>query len=385
MATDKDIESLRALFPVTREWTYLYNGSIHPCPSPVGEAMRGFLSDWERGGEASFFPAFEAFEKLRERFAALIHAEGRNIVVTESTTSGLNLAAQILRPRPEQNVVVTDLAFMSDTYLWLAGSSGVGDVRFVESRGGKVAAGDLAARMDSNTAVVHICAVTVGGGYRYDLQEVRALTAAEGVPLMVDGAQAIGLLDVDVSQSEPDFLATTASKWLMGPTGIGFLYVADRYLQAEPPWPGWLSASNVGEWDVRHCELYNDARRFQGGIPNLPGVVGALAGLELLEEIGRETVERRVRELTTYLMEQLATLESGGVRIWTPSPWNQRAGIVFFRVPGHEELHARLREARIYCGTFQGGIRLDPGVYNTMEEIDAFLDVVREHCRAGRS
>ena len=310
------VRELRKLFPVVRHWTYLYNGSIHPCARPVGEAMRGFLHQWEQGGEAAFFPAFEAFGRLKEKFARLIGAQARNIVVTESTTAAINLAAQIIAPKPGQNVVVNELDFMTNTYPWLVSHPGV-EVRFVKSRDGKIFPEDLARQVNRQTAAVSLCAVTVGSGYRFDLAAIHRITRRKRVPLLVDGAQALGLVKIDVNDPPLDFLATTASKWLMGPAGVGFLYVADRHLSATPPAAGWLSAANVGDWDVRRCRLHRDATRFQGGIPNLVGVVGALAGLELLESIGAGFIRRRVRLLTTYLMDELTRM---GMPLWTPRP-----------------------------------------------------------------
>ncbi len=380
MSDEAKVQELRRLFPVTGHWIYLYNGSLHPCPRPVSEAMRSFLTDWENGGEAAFFPAFEAFGQLKEKFARLIHTEARHIVITESTTAAINLAAQIIRPQPGQNIVVSDLDFMTSTYPWLV--SHPAEVRFVPSRAGEVDLRALATLVDKNTAAVCLCAVTVGSGARLNLAELHALTRPHNIPLIVDAAQALGVLDLGVNNPPLDFLACTASKWLMGPAGIGYLYVADRHVHATPPAAGWLAAANVGDWDVRHCRLHDDATRFQGGIPNLVGVVGALAGLTLLEQIGHEWIEQRVRHLTTYALEQLEKL---GVEIWTPRADEKRAGIVFFRCPRHVELHAKLKAAHIYCGTFLNGIRIDPNFYNTVEELDTFLAVVRTHLGAQRN
>jgi selenocysteine lyase/cysteine desulfurase len=374
MNDEATVAELRKLFPVVEHWTYLYHGSIHPCARPVSEAMRAFLAEWENGGEAAFFTAYEAFSKLKAKFARLIHADARNIVVTESTTAAINLAAQIIRPQVEQNVVVSELDFMTSTYPWLVCHPA--EVRFIPGRDGKFHVADLARLVDERTAAVCICAVSVGSGFRVNLADVHAVTSRRKVPLLVDGAQALGVVDIDVNLPPLDFLATTASKWLMGPAGVGLLFVGDRFLTATPTAVGWLSAANIGDWDVRHCRLHDDATRFQGGVPNLVGVVGALAGLELLEQIGREFIERRVLELTTYAMNELEKL---GVDIWTPRASHERAGIVFFRCPNQKELHAKLKAARIYCGTFQGGIRIDPTFYNTVEELDRFLAIVRAH------
>lgn len=382
MDDERAAKRLRRWFPVTRRWTYLYNGSIHPCPAPVGTAMRRWLASWECGGEDAYFAAAEAAERLRRAFARLINADERNVLVTESTTAGINLAAQILAPRRDWNVVVSELEFMSNTYPWLASRSAVDDVRFVRERGGTIALEDVEAAIDGATALVHLCAVTVGSGFRHDLGSLSSLCRARGVPLAVDAAQALGVIPVDVRRTPVDFLAATASKWLMGPAGVGFLYLADRYLDAVPPTVGWCAAANVADWNVRACVLHGDARRFQGGIPNLVGIVGALAALELGDEIGRPFIERRIRELTTQLRDGLERL---GVDLWTPKPVEQRAGIVFFRCPGAPDLHRRLKAERIYCGSFLGGIRADPGVYTTRAEIERFLSVVARHLAGARA
>jgi selenocysteine lyase/cysteine desulfurase len=378
MTDEQTISDLRDLFPVVDHWTYLYNGSIHPLARPVVTAMNDFIDECAYGGEAAFHVGHERFLLLKDRLAQLLHTKSDNIVITDSTTAGLNLAAQILAPTPEQNVVLTDLAFMSNTYPWLASQAAIPDVRFVEQRAGRVALEDIKAQIDVHTACVSICAVTVGSGFRYDLEQLTSMTRAAGVPLIVDAAQALGIIDVDVGMTPVDFLAGTASKWLMGPTGVGYLYLADDYLGATPPNVGWMSASNVDEWDVRHCELHDSAGRFQGGIPNLVGIVGALAGVDLLNEIGRPFIERRVNELTQYLLDALTRL---GVDIWTPLQAAERAGIVFFRIPEYREAHLELRSERIYCGSFLGGIRCDPNFYNTEEELDQFLVVIRRHVR----
>jgi len=376
MTTDQTIAELRDLFPVVKHWTYLYNGSIHPLARPVVAAMKNYIDECADGGEAAFPGGHERFLLLKQRLAELLHTRAANVVITESTSAGLNLAAQILAPATGANVVLTDLAFMSNTYPWLASQAAIPDVRFVEEHGGRITLEDLRAKIDTKTACVSICAVTVGSGFRYDLAQLTTMIEETGVPLIVDGAQAVGLVDVDLAATRVDFLAGTTSKWLMGPTGVGYLFVADEYLGATPPNVGWMSASNVDQWDVRHCELHDDAARFQGGIPNLVGVVGALAGLDLLNEIGRPFIEQRVNELTQYLLDALNRL---GVDIWTPTAASERAGIVFFRIPRYREAHLELKSQRIYCGSFLGGIRCDPTFYNTHEELDKFLAVIARY------
>ena len=373
---NKDIEEIRALFPVVEHWTYLYNGSVHPQPTPVVEAMTEFVRDWSQGGEAAYPAGMDAFMELREGLARLIGGKGSNIVITDSTTAALNLAAQLVAPRPDQNVVLEDLAFMTNTYPWLVSGMAVPDVRFVPEVGGMVRDTDLRAAVDAKTALLSLSAVSVSSGFRHDLQAISELAAATGVRTLIDGAQAVGVVDIDLAKTPLDFVAGTAAKWLMGPAGVGYLHIDDRHLDATPPTTGWLAASNVGDWDLHHAELHQDAMRFQGGLPNFTGVVGTLAAIRFREALGTEFVMGRIKHLADYLIGELGEL---GADIWTPLPDHQRAGIVFFRSERAQEINERLRAERIYCGTFMGGIRCDPSFYNTEADIDRLLAVVAEY------
>lgn len=373
---DDDLSEIRSLFPVTEHWTYLYNGSIHPQPRPVVEAMTAHIQAWADGGEAAYPSGMEAFSELRDRLARLIGGKASNIVVTESTTSALNLAAAIVDPGEGQNVVLDDMAFMTNTHPWLNSRMAIPDVRFVPERDGAILVEDIAGTIDERTALLSISAVTVGNGFRFDLGAMSRLASATGVPVLVDGAQAVGVVPVDLHRTPVDFLAGTASKWLMGVAGVGYLHVADEYLAATPPTTGWFSAANVADWDSRLGVLHEDAMRFQGGIPNFIGIVGTAAALRFREEIGVDVIMDRVRERVTYLVGELGDM---GADVWTPPSEELRAGIVFFRSERAAEINDRLRAERIYCGSFLGGVRCDPSFYNTKAELDRFLAVVRDY------
>ena len=378
MGDDAYISELRQLFPVTRKWNYLYNGGIHPCPLPAAEAMREFIVSWEEGGRDAWPKARDKFNRLRKKFASLCGGKASNIVITDSTSSAINLAAGILNPAPESNVVLSDLTFMNNSYAWLASYPEV-EVRFAENRKGIILPGDIVKLIDKNTLAVNLCAVTAGNGFRFDLEEVYSLMTESTPPLLVDASQALGVVPLKVGIPHTDFLACTASKWLMGPAGVAFLYVSDRFLDSVPPSAGWYAASNNREWDVRKCVLHKDATRFQGGMPNLIGAVGALASLELIEQVGIEFIESRVSGLVSYALSGLKKLD---LEIHTPENPGQRAGLIFFKHPKAEKLYNTLHSAGIYCGCFKGGIRIDPNFYNTFEEIDQLVSVVKHFTNA---
>lgn len=110
---------------------------------------------------------------------------------------------------------------MSDTYPWIVCHPSKG--RFVKSRDGKIELKDLAVFIDDKSAAISVSAVAAGSGFRFNLLEIGALAHQHNVLLIVDAAQALGIIDINVNDIQPGFLVCTASKWLMGPTGIGFL------------------------------------------------------------------------------------------------------------------------------------------------------------------
>ena len=183
------INEIRKLFPVTKNWTYLYNGGINACPKPVGDAMRAFLKNWENGGRDAWPPAFEDFMELKRAFGRLIGADGSRIVITESTTAAINLAAGLINPQKGQNVVVTELEFMSDTYPWIVCHPA--EVRFLPEKNGRIYENELPGFVDEKTAVFSVSAVAVGSGYRADLKTIYKHISPLNAAFVVDGAQAV--------------------------------------------------------------------------------------------------------------------------------------------------------------------------------------------------
>ena len=374
----RDLPSLRALFPITQHWAYFLNGSVAPAAVPVQRAVEDFTRMWAENGQDSWPYGYALFGELKKRLARLAGASPDEIAITESTTVGLNMAAAVIDPPPGSNVVVNDLAWMSSTYSWLTRQQKAGlAVRFVRNRDGAIDLADLAAKVDERTAAINVCHVTVGSGFRFDLKAVAEIAHKAGAYLIVDVAQSAGAVPLDLHAAEVDFAAGTFSKWLMGPTGLGWFYVRQGLIERfAPPAAGWLSVENVDAWDVYRPVLHHTAMRFQAGMPNLMGIAAANAGLGLLEGLGLPWVQQEIAARSAYLWEGL---HEAGAQMWTPAEPERRGGFVFFRCPGHEALYERLMASRVYVGKFLGGIRADPSFYTSQEEMDKLIGMVREH------
>ena len=375
------MDELRSLFPITREKIYLFNGNIIPCATPVRRAMETHLEQWTRAGDACFRHCMETYQQAKQLFAELINASPESVIGLHSTTSGINLAALMIHPTAGQNVVVTDLEHICNVHPWLKFKDEGVEVRYVPARGGTIEMEDFARAVDDETAAVSICHVTMNTGFRWGLAEACGIAHQHGARIVVDAAQSVGAVPTDVRRWRVDFLAAPTYKWLLGPMGAAFLYINPELVSAyDPPMAGWLGVQDPFEIDLRDTRWLRTPQRFEpGGMPGMICFAGAAAGLGLLGDIGHDTVFKRIEESVTYLYQGLSDIN---VTLDTPRRPQQRAGILAMKVREQDRLWRQLEQKGIHIGNWAGYLRIDPGCYNTTEELDAFLACVGEFTAA---
>jgi selenocysteine lyase/cysteine desulfurase len=288
---------------------------------------------------------------------------------------GLSVVASGIHWEPGDTVVGDTQEFPGNVYPWLnlEARSGV-KVRLVTAQDGRVTAESLIRAADQRTRLITVSFVQFSSGYRIDLAKLGAFCRAQRIFLVVDGIQGVGALPIDVGSSQVDFLACGAQKWLLGPLGIGFLYIR------RPLWEQ-LALTDLGHGSVLpHPERYLDyrftlrpnARRFEGGIMSYASLSGFLESLRLLRSAGAARIEARVLALTGRLAERL---RERGYRLLSPSGPGEGSGILSVTHPREpsESLRARLRGAGVIASVREGALRFSPHYYNTEDEIDAAL------------
>lgn len=367
-----DLDRFRAEFPITRTRAYLFSGAMAPAAAPVRAAWDEWTDRWSADPNAVYTGdgLLGAADRLRESFGVLIGADPATIAITDNTCRAANIAIRILAERPGGNVVVDDGTYPSSAYPWYA--RGDREVRHVPTDGVADAAGALAERIDADTVAVCITHVAPFTGRRHDLRAIADAAHARGAKLVVDAAQSTGVVPIDVDRDGVDVLVTTAMKWLLGPPGIGFLHLR-RDLLAEAPVldVGYLGLdAPLGDWPPHTMPpILADARRYELGLPNLPGVFAARAGIELLREVGIERVFARVEELVGRCLDGLA---ERGAELLTPADPAQRAGVIAFRHPDSHGLVDLCRARGVDIGAI-GAVRVDPHAFNDEDDIDRFL------------
>jgi cysteine desulfurase / selenocysteine lyase len=249
--------------------------------------------------------------------------------------------------------------------------------------------------IDGRTKIVALSAVSFHNGFTPDLIEIGSLCRDRGVLFCVDAIQALGAIKLDVAAANVSFLASDAHKWLLGPEGTAIFFVAEAVRdQLEVLESGWMNIDRKGHFIGCDVDLLNDGRRFEAGTLNTNGVYGATAALELINEIGIESIEEEVLRMAQMLGDGL---EQIGYVLKTPRPY--RSGVVAVSAPAHTSenldrireqlefgreipaeivLHRWLEEQDIICAPRERMLRFSPHFYNSEEDIDEAISALTD-------
>jgi len=401
-----NLDTVREQFPALREKTFLDAACVSIAPKAAVEAISDFLQMALCCPEPSATLHHIAMDDLRpparHEIARLIHADETEIALVESTTHGLNIAAEALPLERGDRVLLCDLEFMQVALPWChKRDRGELEIDVVPHQRGEIRVSDIAAHITPRTKVVTISSVQWSNGFRLDLSALSKVCRDAGAWLVVDATQQLGAVPIDVRETPVDFLACGGHKWLNAPFGQGFLYVRREvlprlrrplagYLSLEPPAGGWGNYFQTPSiTPVRDYHFVQDARVFEiGGTANYPGAVGLAASVKLLNELGPQKIAGRIFELTDHLIAGLSRI---GVEPVTPPDASNRSGIIAFTLGSpqrnlslmeHLLNHQVLVSVRYTSGV--GGVRVSCHFFNSAEDVDRLLELTAEFIR-GRS
>ena len=367
----------RGEFPVTDTYIYMNHAGVAPLSRRVRNAMTGFLEDATVNGAVNAKVWEEQAEVCRDVAAQLINANATEIAFMKNTTQGILIAANGIDWRAGDNVVTTAVEFPANVYPWWSLKERYGvQTRMVPEQDGRIHVEDIAAAIDEHTRAVTISHVEFASGFRNNIQALGEICQERDIWFIVDAIQSLGAIEVDVQSCNVDILAADGHKWLLAPEGAAIFYCADdkreRLINTNV---GWASVVNPRDFLNYDLTQKTDATRFEEGSYNSVGLYGLTAAIELLLEIGIPTIEARILELTTCLIDGL---EAKGYRVITPRTNLDRAGIVIFESNQHTstEIYEMLHAENIITAERGIGVRVSPHFYNTTSEIERLLEVL---------
>jgi cysteine desulfurase/selenocysteine lyase len=386
----KSVEEVRAEIPFLKTGIiYLDNAATTPTPQPVIDAMLEYFTEYSanvgRGLHRAARRATEEFEATREKIARVINAKPEEIAYAKNTTEAINIVAQGLRLESGDKVITTIFEHHSNLLPWLRLEREQG-VK-VEMVGGSkdcvLNLSEVEAAIDKKTRVLAVHHVSNSVGIIQQVEEIGKLARDYNLLYLVDAAQSVGHMPVDVRKIGCDFLAAPGHKGLLGPQGTGFLYAREgRFAELKPLLVG---GGIVTEVEGRRYGLVESPQIFDAGTPNIPGIIGLGRACEYVMDIGIERIAEREAKLTEQILK-IADIED--VEVYGPSDLARRGGVVSFNVRGlgHHDVASMLDElAKIavrsghHCALptmrhlgVEGTVRASVHYYNLEEEIEKF-------------
>jgi cysteine desulfurase / selenocysteine lyase len=366
-------------FPVTRDKVFLAHAGVCPLPRRVAEVIRGYAEQSTRGDQESLLSAF--LHRSRELAAGVLQAQPEEIALVGPTSLALSFVAGGLQFRKSDNIVVYFDDYPSNVYPWMALADRGVEVRFLNLRHlGRIRAMDVLGQVDEATRLVSLASCHFISGYRIELDEIGSALRKRGILFCVDGIQTVGAFPTTVQNV--DFLAADAHKWMLGPCAAGILYVRKAVQdQLQPIVFGWHNVRCPNFVAQKELAFRSGAHRYEAGTHNWLGLTGLNAALELLLEIGIESIAAELLRKRAWLVP---ALQAKGYTVLEANASAENAsGIVSFFRPNVDlpALWQRLDQANIVTSlrsdrSGQQFIRLSPHFYNTDTELQRVLELL---------
>jgi len=393
-----NVEAIRKDFPFLKEGrVYLDSTASSLTPDPVIQRMIEYYHDYRanvgRGIYRASQRATDEFEAARKRVARFIGAGRDELILLRNSSEALNLIANGVRFKRGDRVVLTIQEHHSNFVIWQRAKERFGlDLRIVNSdRQGFFNLSDFEAAIDGKTRLVSIAHVSNVLGVRLPVKEVAKLAHEQGSLVAVDGAQSAPHTRVDVGDLGCDFFAFSGHK-MCGPTGAGGLFIrGDLQESVEPLCVGGGAIEDVG---IDYYRLRRGPYKYEAGTPAIAESIGLGAAADYLSSIGMQNISDHEHALTRRMMDRLP--EVPGLHIYGPLKAGDRAGIFSFNVEGmnsHDVAlaldsaagimvrsghHCALPLMKGLLGVAEGSVRASVYLYNTLSEVDLFVDTLSE-------
>ncbi|MGK5518686.1 aminotransferase class V-fold PLP-dependent enzyme [Micromonospora sp. URMC 107] len=366
--------ALRAEFPLLENCVYLNNNSTGAVPRGAEHVLTGY---WEtlRGWRDDVWHDWHVgLDRYADSVAALIGAPPGSVVTDANLSTLLARVASCFDYRaPRDRVVTTDLEYPTVPFIFNAFRRYGARLHVVGSGGPRFDEDALDARIDERTLLVCVPHASFSSGATIDLPRLVRRAHDVGALVVVDAFQTVGVVPLDVTALGVDVVLGGAHKWLCG-VATAFLYVRpDLATRLEPAATGWQAGDRALTFQPS-TGWAADARRFAGGTPFPLTSLVSQVGLDLLAGVGAAAIRRHSLACTSRVIQRAT---AAGIGVVSPVEPHRRGGVVCLDVADGEAVKRRLLARDMVC-SWRGYLRVGPHVYNTLEEIDAFMDALEE-------
>ena len=373
-----DLARWRDEFPILARSVYMISNSLGAMPRRTARDLAEYAETWATRGVRGWEDRWwEMPREVGDKVARIIGAPAGSVSMHENVTTAHAVALSCLRPTgTRRRIVCAAMDFPSMMYLFRAHEAAGFEVAVVPAED------DLTVRtdrfldaIDGSTAVVAFSHVLFRTSYIMQAAEIARRAREAGATVILDTYQSAGIVPLDVTALDVDFAVGGCLKWLCGGPGNAFLYTRPELRkQLKPTFTGWVSHRNPFAFDtnpVADRDVRPDAMGMMNGTPSIPAYYAALAGLDIVHEVGVPRIRTKSVELTARL---LALADQYGFRSAASRDPERLAGTVAINVPDALQV-ARTLKAREFLVDYRPpvGVRLSPHFYNTTDEVDRVM------------
>jgi L-cysteine/cystine lyase len=375
--------NVRQLFPLSRDWAFLNNGTMGPSPYPVIEAVKTGLMENDRD------TVYGGWEPTAAKLAKFLGANDDEIALTHNVTDGINIACWGLPLKRGDEVILTTHEHVGNAFPWLNRQKlhGIVIKTFTPASTADETLNRIAALINENTRAIACPHIPCTQGQVLPVKEICKLAKEKGIYSVIDGAHGPGMLMIDLHDIGCDTYASCSHKWMLGPKGTGFLYVRKDFQDTlQTYFVG--GGSDDGKWNmatipVTSAGYAGSAHRYYGGTQALALYKGVSASIDFIETIGMKNIHNRIKSLGKYTQDRLLEF-SDKVELITPTEGRSRCAVNGFRVKGVEytKFYTTCADNKIRIRSVAenglNSLRVSTHIYNNKEEIDKLIDLVKK-------
>ena len=360
-------------FPQAQDIYYLNHAAVSPWPKCTSEAVCQFAKENTFKG-AQRYPAWLKEERsLRENLRKLINADSTDeIALAKNTSEALSIIAYGIIWQEGDEVIISNQEFPSNRIVWESLSQfGVKVIVVDIQTDDPVEA--INKHLNKNSKLVSVSSVQYANGLLIDLEDLSRKCKNNHTLLCIDAIQSLGAIPFDQQQVCADFIVADGHKWLMSAEGLALLYINKRHIQSLKLHQfGWHMVEDKGNYNSLEWRPANNATRFECGSPNMLGIHALNASLNLILEIGVNTIQKQLKQRVSFLINQLNTLHNiEFISKIDVDAVTEISGIVTFRIQNidSKQLYQSLMKKGVICANRGGGIRFSPHFYTTEQSL----------------
>jgi cysteine desulfurase/selenocysteine lyase len=367
------------------EKIYLNNASVSLMPSQSIDAMRDFLVTYNSMGPDSHDSESFIIEKLqnvRKTIAKIISCQPDEIVLTQSTTDGINFVANGLSYDDKSNIIIRGMGHEhhANFYPWIKLKEKISIKNLSINQNGFFKFNDLKSSINSDTKLVSLSHALYNTGSILPVEEIGKILHGK-VPFFIDSAQTVGCIgDIDVSKIKCDFMSFNGSKWLCGPMGTGLFYCNKNSSKLlEPKTIGGESGIINDDSKLEFKELPD---KFQTGFRNYVGIVGLESSTNYLLNFGMNNIRKKNQYLSNLFREELSKIPN--IILYGPDDQDERTSIVSFNIKGFDSQRIvdKLEKQNIVLAVREiiqkKIVRASPHFFNTESQILDVIDAIKK-------